>query len=142
ILVPSARVVRPGRQKAGCLKPCSTLPLLQPFSSCAVHACAPPSRAPVHSWTAARRAALQTSASRPRRTRSRRGPPCTPRSCPRAVVSRAAPLTFSLCLPRHSPRGSRRPPPPPLFPPKPPPPPKPPSGLGRASLTVRARPPI
>src|SRR5207344_1492188 len=41
--------------------------------------------------------------------------------------------------------GSRRPPPPPpppRFPPKPPPPPKPPSGFGRASFTVSARPPI
>src|SRR3954464_1986822 len=43
-------------------------------------------------------------------------------------------------------RGPRRPPPPPpppRLPPKPPPPPpNPPSGLGRASLTVSARPPI
>ena len=46
----------------------------------------------------------------------------------------------------HYQRGSRRPPPPPppprLPPNPPPPPPKPPSGLGRASLTVSARPPI
>ena len=38
-------------------------------------------------------------------------------------------------------RGSRRPPPPPRLPPNPPPPPEN-SGFGRASLTVRLRPPI
>src|SRR5215203_5584396 len=53
-------------------------------------------------------------------------------------------ITFGPGFGCHYQRGSRRPPPPPppRLAPKPPPPPKPPSGFGRASLTVSARPPI